>query len=329
MNRFVDSFAVWFVAVTVVALVYPPSLSWFRLEWIGPMLMVIMLAMGLTLTWDDFARVGRAPKAILLGVLLQFTIMPLAGYAVGWLYGLETALAVGLILVAACPGGTASNVISYVARADVALSVSMTTISTLAAVVATPFLTAALAGNRVDVNPMILLASTITVVLIPVLSGLTFRSFFPALAHKFLHIAPTVAVAFLLVLIGGTVANMQPAILEAGLLLLAAIGTVHVVGAILGYTLGRFLSENEVVSRTIAIEVSMQNAGIGIALAKSGAFQSPLVALPSIFSGLWSCLIGSILAAIWSRMPIAVRDRTQNVERPATSVERTTSDVGR
>lgn len=311
MNRFVDSFAVWFIAITAVALVYPPSLSWFRLDWIGPMLMVIMLAMGLTLRWDDFARVARAPKAILLGVLLQFTIMPLAGYAVGWLYGLETALAVGLILVAACPGGTASNVVSYVARADVALSVSMTTISTLVAVIATPFLTAALAGNRVEVEPTILLASTVKVVLIPVLAGLTFRTFFPVLAHKCLRLAPTVAVTFLLILIGGTVANMQPAMLEAGLLLLGAIGTVHVIGAILGYAIGRLLTRNEVVSRTIAIEVSMQNAGIGIALAKSGAFQSPLVALPSIFSGLWSCLIGSILAAIWSRVPIAVIDSRQ------------------
>jgi len=319
MKRFVDSFAVWFVVITTLALLYPPSLSWFQLAWIGPMLSVIMLAMGLTLTWDDFARVGRAPKAILLGVVLQFTIMPLAGYTIGWLYGLEAALAVGLILVAACPGGTASNVVSYVARADVALSVSMTLISTLVAVLATPFLTAALAGNRVDVNPMILLASTTKVVLVPVLAGLTFRSFFPGLALKFLRVAPTVAVTFLLILIGGTVANMQPAMLRAGPVLLAAIGTLHVVGAVLGYALGRFLSGNEVVSRTIAIEVSMQNAGIGIALAKSGAFTSPLVALPSIFSGLWSCLIGSILAAIWSRMPVTVPDRSRKSSTEAVS----------
>jgi bile acid:Na+ symporter, BASS family len=153
---------------------------------------------------------------------------------------------------------------------------------------------------------MILLAQTVTVVLIPVLAGLSIRSFFPGLARKFLPVAPLVAVVFLLVLIGGTVANMQPAMLRAGLLLLAAIGTVHVLGAILGYLLGLLFSRNEVVSRTVAIEVSMQNAGIGIALAKSGAFASPLVVLPSIFSGLWSCLIGSILAAIWSRVPVTV-----------------------
>lgn len=309
MQRFVDAFSIWFISVTVLGLVYPPALSWFHLNWIGPMLAVIMLAMGLTLTWDDFARVGRAPKPILLGVVLQFTIMPLTGYAIGWLYGLETALAVGLILVAACPGGTASNVVAYIARADVALSVSMTLISTLVAVFATPFLTAALAGSWVEVDPMILLGRTVAAVLIPVLAGLSIRSFLPGLAQKCLPAAPVVAVLFLLVLIGGTVANMQPAMLRAGLLLLAAIGTVHVLGAILGYMLGRLLSRNEVVSRTVAIEVSMQNAGIGIALAESGAFVSPLVVLPSIFSGLWSCLIGSILAAIWSRLPITVPDR--------------------
>lgn len=309
MNRFVDAFSIWLVVVTVLGLVYPPALSWFQLTWIGPMLGIIMLAMGLTLTWDDFARVGRAPKPILLGVVLQFTIMPLAGYSIGLLYGLETALAIGLILVAACPGGTASNVVAYIAGADVALSVSMTLVSTLVAVVATPFLTAALAGSRVDVDPMILLGRTATVVLVPVLAGLTIRSFFPAATRTFLPFAAPVAVVFLLVLIGGTVANMQPAMLKAGLLLLAAIGTVHVIGAILGYSLGRFFSKNEVVARTVAIEVSMQNAGIGIALAQSGAFTSPLVVLPSIFSGLWSCLIGSILAAIWSRVPITAPDR--------------------
>jgi BASS family bile acid:Na+ symporter len=161
VKRFVDAFSLWIVLSTALALAYPPSFTWFDLAWINPLLSVIMLGMGLTLTWDDFARVGSAPKPILLGVLLQFTIMPLAGYGIGLVFGLEPALAAGLILVSCCPGGTASNVIAYIARADVAMSVSMTLLSTLAAVVMTPFLTSMLVGQSVAVDALILLEGTL------------------------------------------------------------------------------------------------------------------------------------------------------------------------
>ncbi len=303
MKRFVDAFSLWIVLSTALALAYPPSFTWFDLAWINPLLGVIMLGMGLTLTWDDFARVGSAPKPILLGVLLQFTIMPLAGYGIGIVYGLEPALAAGLILVSCCPGGTASNVIAYIARADVALSVSMTLLSTLAAVVMTPFLTSMLVGQSVSVDAFILLEGTLKVILVPVLAGLVLRRYAPALTERLLPIAPSVAVIAIILIVAGIVAHMQPTILKAGLLLVAAVGSVHALGAGLGYLVGKRLSHSDRVGRTISIEVGMQNAGLGIALAKSGAFTSPLVALPCAFSGLWSCILGSGLAAYWSRRP--------------------------
>lgn len=316
MKFFVNGFAIWLLIVTVIALLYPPAFSWYNLDWINPMLGVIMLSMGLTLTWEDFARVGKEPKSILMGVLLQYTIMPAAGYLVAWLFALETPFAVGLILVACCPGGTASNVVSYIARADVALSVSMTMLSTLAAVLATPFLTAWLVGNRVEVDPIKLLLGTAYVVLIPVIAGVSIRRFLPTFADILLPVAPAIAVAFVVLIVAGITSYLQEAILKNGLSLIAAVGLVHVLGFGLGYGVGRLFSHREQVGRTVSLEVGMQNAGLGISLANvKGAFASPLlVALPCAFSGLASCLLGSLLAAIWSRLPAKEKAKTPTYE---------------
>lgn len=270
------------------------------------MLGFVMLAMGLTLTVEDFTRVARKPWPIFCGVLLQFTIMPTAGYLVSGWFRLDTPLAVGLILVASCPGGTASNVVSYIAKADVALSVSMTALSTVLAIFATPFLTAFLAGSRVPIDPMALVVKTSIVVLMPVLVGLSIRRFLPGFTKRILPAAPSVAVIFIVLIVAGIVAGMQTTILESGIVIIAAVLTVHVTGATMGYLLGALVSRREQTARTIAIEVGMQNGGLGISLANSGVFPNPaLVALPCAFSGLASCLIGSILAAVWSRLKVS------------------------
>lgn len=321
MRRFVDLFGLWIVLVTALALIEPATFLWFKLAWINPLLCVIMIGMGLTLTWDDFARVGRAPLPILLGVFAQFVIMPLAGWGVGHLYGLSTPFAVGLILVACCPGGTASNVIAYVARADVALSVSMTTLSTLAAVAATPFLTAALAGSRVEVDALSLLMKMAWVVLLPVIGGLSLRTFAPRLTEKVLPVAPSIAVAAILAIVGGIVASQQKMILGSeSLLVAAAVATVHGIGAALGYTAGKLITRLERVGRTVAIEVGMQNAGLAFALAKTpGAFPTAIIGqvmVPCVFSGITSCLLGSGLAAVWSRRPLQDMPRKQPVTSP-------------
>lgn len=144
-----------------------------------------MLGMGLTLTLDDFKRVLKFPKSVLIGVFLQYTVMPLSGYAIAYIYDLPTPFAVGLILVACCPGGTASNVLTFIAKADVALSVTLTSISTLLSVLLTPLLTLYLAGNRVDVNSVGLLLSTLKVIILPVAIGVFFKLLFPKLTKTF------------------------------------------------------------------------------------------------------------------------------------------------
>ena len=269
-----------------------------------------MLGMGLGLTGADFLRVGQAPRAILLGVLLQYTLMPAAGYLVANAFQLETPLAVGLILLACCPGGTASNVISYIAKADVALSVSMTMLSTLSAVLVTPLLTTWLVGSRIELDPRILIASTAKVVVLPVILGVLMRRFLPRVSAVLIPIAPAVAVICIILIVAGIACNMRERLLQAGLLLIVAVGILHTLGALLGYTFSRSLGSHEQVARTVSIEVAMQNAGLGISLANSGAFENPLVvSLPCVFGSLASCLIGSTLAALWSNRPL---------ERPST-----------
>lgn len=310
MKFFVNAFLLWLILAVAAALIYPPSFAWFRLSWIDPLLGLAMLGMGLGLTGADFLRVAQAPRAILLGVLLQYTLMPASGYLVANAFQLETPLAVGLILLACCPGGTASNVISYIAKADVALSVSMTMLSTLSAVLVTPLLTTWLVGSRIELDPRILIASTAKVVVLPVILGVLMRRFLPRVSAVLIPIAPAVAVICIILIVAGIACNMRERLLQAGLLLIVAVGIVHTLGALLGYAFSRGVGSHEQVARTVSIEVAMQNAGLGISLANSGAFENPLVvSLPCVFGSLASCLIGSTLAALWSNRPL---------ERPST-----------
>lgn len=304
----VDLFPLWLFGSSLIALLYPPSFLWLDLKSvIDPMLGVVMLGMGLSLTFADFERIGRRPAAVLTGVLLQFTIMPMLGYVVAQALNPETPLVVGLILVSCCPGGTASNVVAYMARADVALSVSMTTVSTISAVVVTPLLVTWLAGSHVEVDTLALIQKVAVVVLLPVFAGLVIRRYFQGIAQVLLPVAPTIAMLAVVLIVAALVAAKQQTILQTGGVLLVSVGLVHVMGATLGYFLGRKLSGQEQMARTTAIEVGMQNGGMATSLATSGAFLAgEHVALPGVFSGLASCFIGSVLAAFWSRRPIQV-----------------------
>lgn len=294
-------FPLWVTAGGVLALLYPPLFSWF-LDYglVTPGLQIIMLGMGLTLELADFARVARAPVPIVWGVALQYTLMPLVGWGVSTVFGLPTPFAVGLILVCCCPGGTASNVIAYLAKADVALSVSMTAFSTLLAAVCTPLLTAWLVGSRVDVDALGLLWSTTKVVLLPVVLGLGMRRFVPSFTRSVLPLAPVAAVLMIVLIVAAILGEQRAAVLDSGLRLLAAIVTAHTLGFLLGFLLGGLSGGFGNVARTISIEVGMQNSGLGAVLARAH-FANPLTAIPSALSAITHCILGSALAAFWSR----------------------------
>ena len=293
-----NAFPVWVVVLSAVALYQPSWFTWFSGPWIVWGLAVIMLGMGLTLTFADFLSIGRMPRAVAVGFVAQFTIMPLLGWAMGRLFALETPYAVGLILVACCPGGTASNVVTYLARANVALSVVMTMCSTFAAVALTPLLTSWLAGTLVQVDGWGLFWSTFQVVVLPVVIGVWVNRLAPRAVQRAQLMLPLVSVVVIALIcasiIGGSAAAVQGA---AGRLLGAVFG-LHAGGFALGYVVARVLRFDKIVARTVSIEVGMQNSGLGVVLARKH-FADPLTAVPCAISSVFHSVIGSVLAGWW------------------------------
>lgn len=297
-------FPVWVVAGSALALLYPPAFTWFSGRLIVWGLAVIMLGMGLTLSAAEFRAVFEQPRSVGLGVAAQFGIMPLAGWSIATALRLPEPVAVGLILVACCPGGTASNVVSYIAHANVALSVVMTTCSTLAAVVLTPLLTAVLAGSYVPIEAGPLFASTAQVVLVPVTLGVLANRYAPRVVAFLLPVAPLVAVLAIVLICASIMGQNREAIVTAGPRVLLAVGLLHATGFGLGWLVARALGFDERTARTTSIEVGMQNSGLGVVLATQH-FASPLTALPSAISATVHSLFGAVLAARWRARPVA------------------------
>lgn len=295
-----NAFPLWVLAASGLALVRPELLTWFSGPLIPLGLAIIMLSMGMTIGFDEFRRISRERARVLPGIALQYTLMPALGWSLSRLFDLPTPMAVGLILVSCCPGGTASNVISYLARADVALSVTMTAGSTLLAVAMTPALTAALAGQRVDVPTADLLLDTVQVVVAPVIAGALLKWRFPLASRRILPFAPLIAVIAITLIVGSVIGGGRQQVIEAGGRLLLAVLCLHVGGFVLGYAAGRLLLDREQAARTVSIEVGMQNSGLGVVLAQQN-FANPLVALPCALSALLHSLIGSLAAAVWRR----------------------------
>lgn len=281
-------------------------LAWWQPQWlvggkpaIVPLLMLIMFGMGLSLTWADFQGVLKRPALIGLGVVLQYALMPLLAFLIGSAMQLPTELLAGLVLVGACPGGTASNVIAYLARANVALSVAITFASTLVAVVATPLLTWLYLGERIAVPVSGMLLSLVQIVVVPVVLGCLLNTFLQRQLTPIRELFPLVSVAAIVLVIGIIVALNAGRISEAGLLVVIAVMLHNGLGLLSGYSIARLLRLDTVTARTLAIEVGMQNSGLGVALAIKHF--TPLAALPGALFSVWHNLSGSLLATVWQR----------------------------
>ena len=294
-------FPVWSVLVALIALWYPSTFLWFGKEAIPIGLGVILLGMGLTLSVDDFLRVLKHPKAVGIGVVLQFLIMPVLGWGIGYLFGLPQGLAVGLILVSCCPGGTASNVVVFLARADVALSVSMTAVSTLLAVVLTPLLTEFYAGQYVPVDAWAMLKSIFLVVILPISTGVILNRFFSKAAKQVSVYSPFVSVLFVILIVGFVMADNRDRILDNIGVLTAAVALLHIGGFSLGYLLAKLAGFDVSVCRTASIEVGMQNSGLGSALAIKHFGNLPMAVTPCALSAVTHCILGSFLAFLWNK----------------------------
>jgi len=269
---------------------------------INPLLGVIMFGMGLTLTVPDFRLVATRPLPVLLGVLAQFLIMPLLGLGVTWVLQLPAELAAGVILVGCAPGGTASNVVTYLAKGDTALSVAMTSVSTLVAPLLTPLLTLWLAGKYMPVDGWGMAVSILQIVLVPVALGLAVRMLLPRLVARTLPVLPWVSVLAIALVVTAVVAASADSLVDAGLLVLAAVVLHNCLGYALGYAFGRMTGQPERVRRTMAVEVGMQNSGLAAGLAAQ--YFSPLAALPGAVFSVWHNVSGSLLAAYLRRRPV-------------------------
>ncbi len=309
MNRLLSSltnlFPVWVIAGGALALAKPAWFVWVGTDVITWGLAVIMLGMGLTLSVNNFRAVLKMPRAVGIGFVAHYAIMPFLGWSLARMFHLETPLAVGLILVSCCPCGTASNVVNYLARSNVALSVLMTLCSTMGAAVMTPLLTKWLAGQYVPVSAAALFASTVKIVLAPVVLGVMLNRFAPILVRAVLPISPLVSVLAITLICAGIIGGSAADLKRSGLELIAAVLALHSGGFLLGYLFSRLLRCDELTSRTISIEVGMQNSGLGAALAKQHFAAMPLVALPCAISATFHSVIGSLLAGIWRLRPMA------------------------
>ena len=298
INILTNAFPLWIILGSTIALLEPAVFTWFSGSFITYGLGVIMLGMGLTLKPEDFKIVIKSPKWVLTGALLQFTVMPLMGWGLGYIFHLPLPFAIGLIIVSCCPGGTASNVISYLAKANVALSVTMTVISTSLAIILTPLLTTFLIGDKIEVSAFQLFLGVVKVVLAPVLLGVLMNKYLPKFTNKILPVAPLIAVIAIVLIVASIIGQGKDEILSSGFRLIGAVLTLHVIGFLMGYMISRFVIKEKQINRTISIEVGMQNSGLGAYLARAN-FANPAIAIPSAISSAVHSLIGSLAAGIW------------------------------
>lgn len=300
LSRFVgNTFALWILLFALLAFYQP---AWFLplAKWIVPLLGLIMFGMGLTLKTEDFREVARRPLRVLIGVLAQFLIMPGLAWLLCQVLRLPPEVAVGVILVGCCPGGTASNVMTWFARGDLALSVAITAVTTLLAPLVTPALIWLLASAWLPVQFGALFMSILQVVLLPIALGLIAQRLLGVRVRHLVEVLPLVSVVSIVIIVAAVVAASQAKIAESGLLIMAVVVLHNGLGLALGYLAGKLFGMPLAQRKTLSIEVGMQNSGLGAALAS--AHFSPLAAVPSALFSVWHNLSGSLLAALFRRM---------------------------
>ena len=298
MTRFNQLFPVWALCLSCIAFVASDFLSSFE-EAIVPLLTLVMFMMGLTLTQKDFKRISKEPKAVFIGVLLQFLLMPVLALTLAGMLQLSNQLTAGMVLVGSCAGGTASNVMTYLAKGDVALSISMTMASTLIGVFATPFLCAFYLSETVSVDTPGMLLSIMQMVFLPVFAGVIVNHLLQAQVVKFERFLPSLSILLILCIIAIVVALNSERLVDIGLLTLVAVILHNSLGLASGFFVSRLFGFNLKQSHTIAIEVGMQNSGLGVALALQ--YFSPTAALPGALFSVWHNVSGSILASAWGK----------------------------
>ena len=296
-----SNIAVLIILFSLAAFFYPKGFSW-ATDYTTLFLGAAMFGMGLTIKTEDFKIVFTRPGDLCIGFLLQYTVMPFTAFLLAKAFHLPADLALGVILVGCCPGGTASNVITYVAGGDVPLSVGMTIVSTILAPICTPVLVYLLAGSCVDVSLFTMMMSVIKVVLVPVLLGILIYRLFPKQINMVRELLPLISVIAIVMIISGIVGSNAEKIVSCGALVMVAVAIHNVVGLCLGTGAAKLFKLEEKKITAIGIEVGMQNSGLAISLATANFAANPLATLPGAVFSVWHNISGTIYAGIRRRM---------------------------
>ena len=303
VSEFIGKFmAVIILAVAALALFIPSSCLWIETSWINYLLMVVMFGMGLTLKPADFIVVFKRPKDIIIGCIAQFTIMPLLAFGLGKLFGLEAGLLAGIILVGTCPGGTSSNVITYLSKGDVALSVGMTSVNTLLAPLLTPAITYLLLRTTVQVDVLSMFLSIIKVVIVPIVLGFVINHFFGKYTAKAADALPLISVAAIALIVSAVVSHNAQRILETGAVVFAVVVLHNVLGYALGFILGILLKLPLSKRKALSVEIGMQNSGLATSLAGTAFPDLAMATVPGAIFSVWHNISGAVLANILRRM---------------------------
>ena len=295
-NLIESRFLIIVAVISIAALFFPAGFTWMKPH-IPKFLGIIMFGMGVTLKFSDFSKIWKQKHLVIIGFLAQYILMPVLAVVISKLLGLPEELMIGMVIVGACPGGTASNVVCYLAGANVALSVTLTLTSTLLAPLVTPFIIYILLSHEVNIEFMPMMISVFWIVLFPLLDGLVLRHFLQKRLEKYLSIFPSISIIAIALIIGCVIALNKALILSFPILVILAVILHNVSGLSAGYLVGKLFKCSKEDTRTIAIEVGMQNSGLGVSLATQ--FFSAASALPAAIFSLWHNISGITIAKYW------------------------------
>ena len=293
--------AIIVLVVAALALFAPGTCLWIQTSWVNYLLMIVMFGMGLTLKLEDFKLVFTRPKDIIIGCLAQFTVMPLLAFLLGKAFGLDAALLAGVVLVGTCPGGTSSNVITYLSKGDVALSVGMTSVNTLLAPFLTPAITYLLLRTTVTVDMLSMFMSIIKVVIIPIALGFIINKLFGKVTQKLVKVLPSVSVIAICLIVAAVVSHNAEKIMSTGIIVFLVVILHNLLGYACGFGIGKLLHMSTPKTKAVSIEIGMQNSGLATSLAGTAFPDMVMATVPGAIFSVWHNISGAILANRYNR----------------------------
>ena len=305
ISEILGKYMAWIVLlIAVLALLLPKTCMWIQTGWVNYLLMIVMFGMGTTMKLSDFSVVFKRPRDVVIGCLAQFIVMPLLAFSLGKLFCLDNELLVGVVLVGTCPGGTSSNVITYLSKGDTALSVGMTSVNTLLAPLLTPLLTYLYLKTTVNVDIGSMFLSIIQVVIIPITLGLLINKLFGNITRKVSDALPAVSVTGICLIVASVVSHNSEKILSTGIIILAVVVLHNLLGYLCGYLIGVLFKMDLPRKKAIAIEVGMQNSGLATTLAGSAFPDLTMATVPGAIFSVWHNISGAVLAGFLSKKEI-------------------------